>query len=67
MLIGGALLASRYAAVDHHLVGAPFGAVLLAGGFAFMHSDSGPAVQTISEAAYPKSVACTDIHHPHIC
>jgi hypothetical protein len=23
-------------------------------------------IQTISEAAYPRRFACTDIHHPHI-
>jgi len=67
ILIGGALLASGYAAVDGHLVGAPFAAVLVVGGFAFMHSGSRPAAHTISEAAYPKSCACTGIHHPHIC
>ncbi len=40
MLIGGAMLASGYAAgaLDRHLGGAAIAAVLVAGGFAFMHS-----------------------------
>ncbi len=55
MLIGGAMLASGYAAgaLDRHLGGAAIAAVLVAGGFAFMHS----TLQTWATEVLPEARA----------
>jgi predicted MFS family arabinose efflux permease len=55
MLIGGAMLASGYAAgaLDRHLGGAALAAVLVAGGFAFMHS----TLQTWATEVLPEARA----------
>jgi predicted MFS family arabinose efflux permease len=55
MLIGGAMLASGYAAgaLDRHLAGAALAAVLVAGGFAFMHS----TLQTWATEVLPEARA----------
>ena len=53
ILIGGAFLASGYAAgaLDRHLAGAALAAVFVAGGFAFMHSTLQTwATQVVPEA-----------------
>jgi predicted MFS family arabinose efflux permease len=55
ILIGGALLASGYTAgaLDRHLAGAALAAVLVAGGFAFMHS----TLQTWATEVLPEARA----------
>lgn len=55
ILIGGVLLASGYAAgaLDRHLAGAALAAVLVAGGFAFMHS----TLQTWATEVIPEARA----------
>ena len=55
ILIGGAFLASGYAAgaLDRHLAGAALAAILVAGGFAFMHS----TLQTWATEVLPEARA----------
>jgi predicted MFS family arabinose efflux permease len=55
ILIGGVLLASGYTsgALDRHLAGAVLAAVLVAGGFAFMHS----TLQTRATEVLPEARA----------